>query len=252
MGLRALPTRVVGTGGPVTVVAHGLGGSIAETRPLVGGVAGTRVLYASRGHGDSPLGAEPLSYDVLAGDLAGVADAHAADRVFGVSMGAATALVLLAREPDRFRRAVLFLPPGRTGATGKGPATDADRRLAGLAAALEARDVGAVRASVAADLPAELADHTAAYVRARSDYLLASPGLPTVLRSLVTPAPDLSAVSAQVLVIGQEGDPLHPAQAARDLAAALPRAQLTVFDAPGAVFRERRRLRALVVDFLAG
>lgn len=60
----------------------------------------------------------------------------------------------------------------------------------------------------------------------------------------------LGAVSASVLVIGQEGDALHPAQVAREIAAALPNARLALFDAPGAVFRERARLRDLVVTFL--
>jgi len=39
---------------------------------------------------------------------------------------------------------------------------------------------------------------------------------------------------------------------ARDLAAALPKARLVVFDAPGVVLRERARLRGLVTEFLNG
>ncbi|MCW2501004.1 MAG: hypothetical protein JWN87_2680, partial [Frankiales bacterium] len=35
-----LTTLVTGSGAPVTVVAHGLGASLAETRPLLSGVAG--------------------------------------------------------------------------------------------------------------------------------------------------------------------------------------------------------------------
>jgi hypothetical protein len=34
------------------------------------------------------------------------------------------------------------------------------------------------------------------------------------------------------------------------LAAVLPKARLVVFDQPGVVLRERRRLRALITDFL--
>jgi hypothetical protein len=68
-----------------------------------------------------------------------------------------------------------------------------------------------------------------------------------------TPVPDrsvLGAVTAQVLLLAQEGDPLHPAQVARDLAAVLPSAQLVVLDRPGAMLRERSRLRSLITGFL--
>lgn len=61
----------------------------------------------------------------------------------------------------------------------------------------------------------------------------------------------LGGVAADVLVIGQEGDPVHPAAVARELAAALPRARLVIFDQPGAAFRERARLRALISDHLS-
>jgi hypothetical protein len=37
---------------------------------------------------------------------------------------------------------------------------------------------------------------------------------------------------------------------ARDLAAVLPKARLVIFDQPGAMLRERARLRSLIADFL--
>lgn len=197
-----LETLVTGTGGPVTVVAHGLGGSIAQTRPLAGGLPGTRVHYAARGHGASPLGEEPVTYELLRRDLLAVADA------------------------------------------------------VGATQALEAADRPAIEALVAAEVPADLPPGpVAAYVKARSAYLLASPGVAALLRTLplVSPVPErtlLVAVQTRVLVLAQEGDPLHPAQVARDLVAVLPRARLVVFDRPGTAFRERARLRELVVDFL--
>jgi hypothetical protein len=89
----------------------------------------------------------------------------------------------------------------------------------------------------------------------RSQFLLASPGVAVGVASLpgVTPVDDrssLAAVSAEVLLLGQEGDPLHPAQVARDLAAVLPKARLTVFEQAGVVLRERTRLRELITGFL--
>lgn len=214
---------------------------------------GTRVFYAARGHGGSPLLDGPYDYDALGADLEQVADAHDATRALGVSMGAGALLSLLGRRPDRFTRVVLFLP-----AALDRPRTDAAvRRLAALAEALAAGDDDAVHDQVLAELPAYLRDApaVAAYARTRTAYLLASPGVAAALRALpeVTPVPDrsaLAAVTADVLLLAQEADPLHPAQVARDLAAVLPRARLVVFDRPGVVFRDRARLRAQVTAFL--
>ena len=59
MGLAAL---VTGAGEPVTVVAHGLGASIAETRPLAGGVAGARVFVTAPGHCPGALPDTAVTY----------------------------------------------------------------------------------------------------------------------------------------------------------------------------------------------
>jgi 3-oxoadipate enol-lactonase len=242
-----LTTLVTGAGDPVTVVAHGFGASLAETRPLLSGVPGTRVLVQARGHGTSAAPVAP-GYAELAADLARVADERGATQALGVSMGAGTLLRLLTAVPDRFARVVLFLP-----AALDRPRDDpAVRRVAGLSGALAAADRPGVEASVREELPTDLTGPAVdSYVTARTDFLLASPGLPALLAALVDdcPVPDrtaLAAVSADVLLLAQEQDPLHPAQVARELAGLLPRARLVVFDRPGVVFRERARLRALV------
>jgi 3-oxoadipate enol-lactonase len=260
VGLSSLPeapleVTVTGAGAPVTVAAHGLGASVAETRPLLSGVAGTRVFPAARGHAGSPLPDGALDYETLARDLEAVADAHAATQALGVSMGAATLLALLQRVPDRFARVVLFLP-----AALDRPRTDAAvSQLAALTAALDAGDLAAVERAVSAELPPDLRHlpTAQAYVATRARFLLASPGVRRALRDLpaLTPVPHravLEAVTAPVLVVAQEQDPLHPALVARELAEVLPHAELVVFDRPGAVFRERRRLRSVVSAFLNG
>lgn len=242
---------VTGSGQPVTVAAHGLGGSVAETRPLLSGVTGRRVFPRARGHDGAPAG--PVSYALLGADLLAVADRYGAQQALGVSMGAGALLALLAAHPQRLDRAVLLLPA----AIDRPRADPAVRRLAALDAALQARDPQSLDAAVAAELPADLADAPAAraYRRARVAFLLASPGVGEVLRALPRHSPvadrsRLGAVSTEVLVVGQEGDDLHPAAVARELAACLPRAELAVFDRPAAVLRERPRLRALVSGFL--
>jgi 3-oxoadipate enol-lactonase len=244
---------VTGTGSPVTVFAHGLGASVAETRPLAGGVPGTRVLYAARGHGDSPLGDSSYDYESLGEDLLQVADRHGATQALGVSMGAGALLSLLSRQPDRFERVVLFLP-----AALDRPRTDeAVSRMRALADAIGAGDDDAVHRWVLAELPPDVAQTPAgsSYALTRARFLVSSPGIATAIGALpdVVPVRDrtaLAAVTADVLVLAQEGDPLHPAQVARELVGLLPRARLAVFDRPGVVFRERARLRSLVVAHL--
>lgn len=245
-------TLVLGDGAPVTVVAHGFGASSAETRVLVSGVPGTHVLPVARGHtGHLHDDDGRTGYAALAADLLAVCEQHSATRAIGMSLGAATLLRLLSEQPTRFERVVLLLP-----AVLDRPRVSTDR-AADLFAGLRARDAEAVVRAVHAELPPGLVSRTVeAYVRARTANLLASPGLAGLLEELAdevpVPAPAvLGAVTADVLVIGQEGDAVHPAQVAREVAAALPRAQLVVFDQPGMLLRERDRLRTLIRDHLS-
>jgi pimeloyl-ACP methyl ester carboxylesterase len=239
-----LTLLVTGTGQPITVVAHGLGASLPESRALASGIGGTKLFPQARGHGDAPPPVNP-GYQELADDLLAVADEHHATQAFGTSMGAHALLRILASYPARFDRLVLFLPA----------AIDTPvRRPPALADALAAGDREAVLSAVQADLGTSREEQ--AYAAMRTDFLLASPGLVPLLRALPgdVPVADrsvLGAVTAETLVIGQEGDGLHPAAVARELAAALPRARLEVFDRP-AVLTERARFRALVSDHLAG
>jgi 3-oxoadipate enol-lactonase len=239
---------VVGSGDPVTVVAHGLGATLEETRALTGGVPGTRVLPVARGHGAVAVG-DGTAYEDLGADLRAVADGWGATRAVGVSLGAGALTALLAAAPARLERAVLLLP-----AVLDRP-RDPSRALA-LADALESGSAEVVRAWVAAELGDVVATPAGdAYAEARAAYLLASPGLPALVRTLAAAVPvadrsALGTVSTEVLVVGQEGDDVHPASVAREVAAALPRARLVVVDRPGLAWHSRRELRALLSEFL--
>lgn len=239
----------------MTVFAHGLGASIAETRPLGSGVAGTRVFLHFPGHGASaphPASAEAGGYAALAGDLLRVADHVGASRALGVSMGAGALLHLLAAHPQRFERVVLFLPA----------ALDAHRddlgvrRMRALATLIDASDIPGLEHHLLEDLPPSVhsVPGVSAYVAGKARALAGSP-VAALLRSLALDRPvanraKLSGVRVPTLVIGQQGDPVHPADTAREVAAALPEARLEMFEAD-AVWTARRRLREVVAGFLA-
>jgi pimeloyl-ACP methyl ester carboxylesterase len=102
-----------GSGDPVTIFAHGLAASIAQTRPLASGVPGTRVFLSFRGHGATTTPdpkTSPWTYATLADELRAVADDTNATRALGLSMGSHALLSLVATTPDRFQRLVFVLP----------------------------------------------------------------------------------------------------------------------------------------------
>jgi pimeloyl-ACP methyl ester carboxylesterase len=241
---------VLGSGEPVTVLAHGLGGSTAETRPLAAELAGTRVLLHFRGHGDSAALEDGWDYSMLADDLRSVADAVSATRALGLSLGAGALLRLLAEAPDRFERLAFVLPA----ALDRGRSDGATDRLDRLASAMRSGDVERLTELLLLEVPSELRSSRAARalsVRRARALAFTEPPYP---RGAVRPLDDLSvlrAVQTPSLVLAQEGDELHTVAIARTLAAALPDAVLHVL-APGGVFwTDRFRTRELLAAHLS-
>jgi pimeloyl-ACP methyl ester carboxylesterase len=210
-------------------------------------VPGTKVYVEAPGHG-RPFAGDP-SYQALADDL--LASAGNATQALGVSLGAGLLLRVLSQHPDRFVRVVLYLP-----AAFDSPRPSAVRRAAELSEALSRRDAGAVERFVRSELPAGPAGSSVeAYVSARTAFLLAS-DLGPLLEALPSAVPvldrsSLRAVTAEVLVVAERDDPVHPVEVATEIAAALPTARLEVLDR-GALFTDRARLRRLISDHLAG
>ncbi|MET7833015.1 alpha/beta hydrolase [Micromonospora sediminicola] len=250
----SLERLVTGAGDPVTVFAHGLGNGIATTRPFGSGVTGRRIFFQFRGHGrsDSPPGT--WTYLDLARDLRAVADLGGATRAFGASLGAGALCRLLAESPERFEKLVFFLP-----AVLDTPRGEAARvRLTGLLDAVADGDASALADVVSLELPPSVRNTPAgwAYLRQRLDQLLRdglAPGLAGLPeQSPLTDAGALAAVTAPALVIGCQGDDVHPAAVAEQLAAALPHATLHVYDRPGFAWTERADLRERISTFLNG
>lgn len=240
-----LEYAVYGAGSPVTIFAHGLGGAIAETRPLASGVAGTRVFLRFRGHGASFRPTEPPGYPDLAEDLAAVADHVGATQALGVSMGAAALLRLVTGQPRRFERLVFFLPS----------VIDQVRvrhTLHDMAAAIEA---GTVADFVRNEIPVQFRGTSAAdhYVQTRAAALapLADTVRAAADQVAVSDRSAIGKIEAPTLVIGAAGDPLHDAAVARDLAGLLPDARLHIFDSASPVWTHRAELRELISGFLS-
>jgi 3-oxoadipate enol-lactonase len=247
-----LECLATGSGRPVTVFAHGLAGGIAETRPLGGGVHGRRIFFQFRGHGRSASPPGRWTYLDLARDLRAVADLYGATRALGVSLGAAALCRLLADNPNRFDRAVFFLPA----VLDQPRPTRSSARLADLLAALDSGDAGEVAEVVAQEVPAQLRNTPAvwAYLRQRIEQLMRD-GLAEGLTELAGQAAisdpvALGEVTAPALVIACRGDDAHPVEVAEQLAAALPNATLHVYDRPGLVWTERADLRERIAGFL--
>lgn len=243
---------VTGSGDPVTVFAHGLAGSIPETRPFGSGVPGTRAFLHFRGHGASSAPRSPWTYAALAGELRAVADHVGARRALGVSLGAGALLHLACEQPDRFERLVLVLP-----ATIDRPRADpAVRRMQQLADHLDRGDVDAVAELLVSEQPAGVRSRPDVRVWARRQAKrLAGASVTRALRELpgqhpLTDRATLAGVDRPVLIVGQENDEAHPAHIAVELAEVLPSARLEMFDGGGVLWSHRSELRHLIGSFL--
>jgi 3-oxoadipate enol-lactonase len=246
-----------GEGDPVTVVAHGITSSSEELAPLVTAVPGTRVLFDFRGHGRSEAPPEAAGYDypAMRRDLAFVADRFGATRAFGASMGAGAILAILAEEPERFERVVLFIP-----ARIDEPAPPATARsypaLADLLERYPLEEVARRHLAAPEMQPLLAARPGWRSLVERRVLRMNATGVPRALRAFadgpppVADAEALRRVRAPALILAHEGDPIHPAEVARRLAELLPNATLRVWDEPLAMLDDPAAFASLVADFL--
>lgn len=246
-GVRAV---VLGAGGPVTVFAHGLGGSSAETRPLASRVPGTRVLLEFRGHGSSAALDDGWTYAQLADDLLAVADAAGATRAVGLSLGSGALLRLLTTRPDRFERLALVLPAALDATRADG----ATLRLEQLGAAIDRGDVEAVTDLLLVEVPLAVRERrgTRLLLARRAAQLVERPSpQPRQEDRPVQDRRDLARVAAPTLVVAQADDPLHRLEVARDVAACLPGADLLELPPGGAFWTAGRDLQSALAHHLA-
>lgn len=242
--------------GPAVVALHGLTSSRAAED--AGGHFGwdevaragrTLVRYDARSHGASTGRAVDgeHAWSALAGDLGAVldvtTDGSPVDGI-GVSMGTGTLLHAAVREPGRFRRLVLVLPPTAW-------ATRAAQRDGYLAAArfIEQRGLEAfARGSASLPRPPLLDELDVPTMPPDVPEAL----LPSVLRgAAASDLPDEDAVAAlrlPVLLLPWIGDPGHPLSTAERLAHLLPDARLE----PMRTAADLRGAGARAAGFLVG
>ncbi|MBU3066017.1 alpha/beta fold hydrolase [Nocardia sp. NEAU-G5] len=226
--------------GPVLLYAHGVFMSRAEDERL--GVMdwspviarGNRLVrYDARGHGRSTGRPVALDYSFahLADDLLAMADhvqPHAPIRAAGASMGAATLLHAVVRNPDRFERLILIIPPTawaarRAQASAYSAQADVVAQAGKDALVAAMRNIPAPPAL--ADCPGWplLPDVTEAL-------------LPSVMRGIgSSDLPDTDALARlqhPALLLTWSEDPVHPTATAEQLHGLLPNSRLHIATTP--------------------
>lgn len=242
-------------GRPTVVQLHGLSSSrgseaaagFFDWSPVA--AAGRRLVrYDARGHGRSTGRAEPDDYawPHLADDLFALLDelapGEAVDAI-GVSMGVGTLLHAAIREPDRFRRLVLVIPP--TAWATRAAQGDGYRQMADLA---EQQGVDALVRAMSAFGTLPLLEEGGWTVAPPPDL---EPGiLPAVFRGAAAtdlpPEEAIATIRQPVLLRPWAGDPGHPVSTSERLHELLPDSTLEVMRTPD----DLRGLGARVADFL--
>jgi len=214
--------------GLAVVFQHGLGGGEAQVAQSFPAAAGRRITLECRGHGASELGSSrPFCFEMFADDVLAAADQAGVDRFVagGISMGAAIALRLACRHPDRVAGLLLVRPAWTFG--------DAPVNLHPIAEVAglilnhgpdRARELFA-QSQTAARLQREAPDNlaslfgyfdrpdAASFAQVLADIAADGPGVS---------ASDAAALGIPVLVVGNGQDAVHPLSAAHTLAAAIP------------------------------
>lgn len=229
--------------GPPIVLLHGL----TATRRYV--VMGSHLLerrgyrligYDARGHGESGAASEPSAYEYsdLADDLVAVLDDLGLDRVVlaGSSMGAATAVAVCLRAPDRVA-ALVQSTPAYAGEPHREP--DDLRAWQALADGLERDGVEGFLAAYRPSVEGRWVEPVRRLTRQRLERHRDLRALADAVR--VVPGSRafggieaLERIETPALVIGSrdEADPEHPLAVAREYVERIPDAELAV-EAPG-------------------
>ena len=216
--------------GPGLLLAHGAGSSLAGTYgPILEGLAAqfTVVGIDYPGSGDTARSSVPLSVDDLADELVAAADAEGLDRfaLSGYSLGGAVAVRAAARHPERVTALVLTAAfPYRdnrlalvSSVQGK-IASSGDRGLLAEFLLIQALGAQALESMPAEQLQGVLGFAAAGVVEGTPEHV--------ELVGRVDVRDDLAAITAPTLVISTTDDRMVSTALHRQLAEAIPGAQL--------------------------
>ncbi|CCV05034.1 Esterase protein [Mesorhizobium metallidurans STM 2683] len=251
--------RVSDTGDGLTVVfQHGLGGSEAQVAQAFSAGAGVRRLTLEcRGHGGSGLGSSrPFSLKMFADDVLAAADQAGLDRFVagGISMGAAIALRLACRHPDRVAGLLLVRPAWIFGSAPANMQPNAEVASLVLAHGPDKARTIFEQSQTAARLKREAPDNLASLLGFfdRPD----SASFAQILAGISADGPgvsesDAAGLGVPTLVVGNAVDAVHPLPLAHKLAATIPGA--TFAEIPPKALDSARHfaeLQAEITDFL--
>ncbi len=246
-----------GTGAAPVVFQHGLCGSAEQTFDAFPVDRHFRcVTVECRGHGGSEPG-DParFSIDTFTDDVAAYMSRSAITPciVGGISMGAAIALRMAVKYPDRVKAIALVRPAWIVDPSP--PNNAPNREVGNLLAALPARQAqeiflqGKTAAMLRQDAPDNLASLTGFF--SREPIAITS----ALLRAIASDGPgvtvdDLSRISVPVLIVAHAKDFIHPMTSARELQQLIPSARLVQIT-PKAVDKQAytNDLRTALLDF---
>lgn len=254
----ALRVFDTGQGRLPAVFQHGLGGDAAQVaQNFPDQPSYRRLTVECRAQGGSSAGSKrPFSIAMFADDVLAAADAAGLDRFVagGISMGAAIALHLASRHPDRVLGLVLVRPAWAFAAAPQNmrPYTevaDLIRRLP-LAEAREAFASSATSARFRTEAPDNLASLLGFFARESADVFA------EVMQAIANDGPGVTRAQAAglaipTLIIGSGIDLVHPLATARELAETIPNAVFAEVT-PKAADKDRHfaEIRAAIGGFL--
>lgn len=247
--------EVDGSGAPVTAVAHGLSNNRNELAAFTPMLPGTKVRFDFRGHGKTDTSRDArFRFEDFARDIDEVAKVYGATAAMGTSLGAGALGNLVCRVPDRFERMVWLLPAGLDKPF---PLKDRYHELAGgLEGKTPAQALQAIMSR-----PEKIAERIETPWRWEMERLLWEhddfDALARAIHGVVDdwPIPDremLRDVKIPTLIVGMDGDEIHPVALARLLAELLPNAEVVVLEDQDDLFRRLPELVARVSEFLLG
>ncbi|MGH7042115.1 MAG: alpha/beta fold hydrolase [Acetobacteraceae bacterium] len=214
------------------VLVHEMGGTLESWDQVLPAVSpGRRILrYDTRGAGQSEKAREPLSFDIMAEDLAALLDALGIAEpvaLAGCAVGAGIALHFAVRFPARVAALVAMAP-----ATGVAP----DRRATTLARAdaiAQRGPRGVIEESFAGSYPPAVRQDGEQYRRFRARWLANDPeSYAAIYRMLVdsTVTEELPQITCPVLLLAGTLDRLRPPALVEPLAGRMPDARFRALE----------------------